>query len=243
MTADPGSRQNSTTAPTVVVADVCRDYVQGGVQQRVLDNASFTLGKGEVVALLGRSGCGKTTLLNLLSGIDRFSTGSITINGVALGMLDEHERTLFRRRHVGFIYQFFNLVPGLDARENVALMAELNGSGVRESLDRAHRMLDLLGLSAKAGSYPEQLSGGEQQRVAIARALVHSPDLLLADEPTGNLDASSGQEVLQVLGDHLRRQSTTALIVTHSLAVARTADRILTLENGRVEERCGDFAW
>jgi putative ABC transport system ATP-binding protein len=234
---------DQTPEPVVVVNGVSRTYSQGGQQQAVLDGVSFTLGRGETVALLGRSGCGKTTLLNLLSGMDRVTTGDIRINGVQLGKLGEKERTLFRRQHIGFIYQFFNLVPGLTALENVALMAELNGSPVREALGRGRHMLNLLGLQSKADSFPEQLSGGEQQRVAIARALVHAPGLLLADEPTGNLDAASGGEVLTLLSEHLQQQATTTLIVTHSLAVAAIADRILTLENGRIEERSGDFAW
>jgi putative ABC transport system ATP-binding protein len=243
MNSGTGGRDTFKPEPAVVVKELSRAYTQGGRRQLVLDNVSFTLGKGETVALLGRSGCGKTTLLNLLSGMDRFTSGSICINGVDLGNLPERQRTLFRRRHIGFIYQFFNLVPGLTALENVALMAELNGSPVKQALAMGQHMLYLMGLKDKATSFPEQLSGGEQQRVAIARAMVHCPGLLLADEPTGNLDAATGQEVLQVLGEYLQEQATTTLVVTHSLAVARTADRILTLDNGHVEERSGEFAW
>jgi putative ABC transport system ATP-binding protein len=243
MTADPKGKALDSSDSFVLVQDVSREYRQGGQKQLVLDNACFSLRKGETTALLGRSGCGKTTLLNLLSGIDHLTSGSIIINGVSLGSLDEKARTRFRRRHIGFIYQFFNLVPGLTALENVALMAELNGSAVGESMNRAAHFLSLLGLSDKADSFPEQLSGGEQQRVAIARALVHAPDLVLADEPTGNLDARSGEEVMQLFSSHLKQQGTTTLIVTHSLAVAKTADRILTLDNGTIEERWGEFAW
>ena len=230
-------------AAFVQIQDVRKEFRQGGRVQVVLDQASFTLARGETVALLGRSGSGKTTLLNLLSGIDLVDAGHLLVDGIDLASMPERERTLFRRHNIGFIFQFFNLVPGLTALENVALMAELNGLPVSAAMARAEEALTLLQMADKADSWPEQLSGGEQQRVAIARALVHAPQLVLADEPTGNLDAVTGQQVLQVMRDFLRQRQATTLLVTHSLAVAQTADRILTLEDGHVETRSGDFAW
>jgi len=227
----------------VVVENLCHRYRQGGGQQTVLDSASFVLRRGETVALLGRSGSGKSTLLNLLSGIDLPQAGRITVDGLDLVRMDEQQRTLFRRRHIGFIYQFFNLVPGLGAAENIALVLELNGCKPAEALGRSRQALEEIGMGSKVAAYPEQLSGGEQQRVAILRALAHAPALVLADEPTGNLDAHSGRDMLTLLRTQVARHNATLLLVTHSLAVAKSADRILTLENGLIEERSGDFAW
>lgn len=227
----------------VCVQNLTRQYRQGQVVQQVLQNVSFTLHRGETVALLGRSGSGKSTLLNLLSGIDRPDAGRIIIKGQELTALQEPASTLFRRQHIGFIYQFFNLIPGLTAAENVALVLELNGTGSKQALQQTRELLGNIGMTEQADKFPAQLSGGEQQRVAIARALIHAPALVLADEPTGNLDAETGQHMLLWLREQLRAHESTALLVTHSLAVARTADRILTLEQGLIVERSGDFAW
>ncbi len=218
-------------------------YTQGEQRQLVLRDINFTLRRGETVALLGRSGCGKTTLLNLISGIERVQQGEIEVAGQKLTKLDEEQRTHFRRKHIGFIYQFFNLVPSLTAAENIALILELNGMPLQRAVEEAQRMLQDIGLGSKCAHFPAQLSGGEQQRVAILRALAHAPALVLADEPTGNLDAHSGQEMLGVLKERLRAQGSTTLLVTHSLAVARSADRILTLDEGGIHEQVGDFAW
>mgnify|MGYP001263502944 CR=1 FL=1 len=218
-------------------------YTQGEQRQLVLRDINFTLRRGETVALLGRSGCGKTTLLNLISGIERVQQGEIEVAGQKLTKLDEEQRTHFRRKHIGFIYQFFNLVPSLTAAENIALILELNGMPLPRAVEEAQRMLQDIGLGSKCAHFPAQLSGGEQQRVAILRALAHAPALVLADEPTGNLDAHSGQEMLGVLKERLRAQGSTTLLVTHSLAVARSADRILTLDEGGIHEQVGDFAW
>lgn len=227
----------------VRVEQLARHYRQGQVVQHVLRDASFTLGCGETVALLGRSGSGKSTLLNLLAGIDRADAGRVLVAGQDLATLQEPQSTLFRRRHVGFIYQFFNLIPGLTAAENVALSLELNGAKPQEALQRTLALLQQLDMQVLAHKFPTQLSGGEQQRIAIARALIHAPSLVLADEPTGNLDATTGGSILAWLGQQLREHGSTCLLVTHSLAVARTADRILTLEDGHITERSGDFAW
>jgi putative ABC transport system ATP-binding protein len=231
-------------SPTFIRVDsLSRIYQQGGQRQRVLDSASFDLARGETVALLGRSGSGKSTLLNLMSGIDLADSGRVLFEGQDLGALSEQQRTLFRRRHIGFIYQFFNLIPSLTAAENIALVAELNGAAAGEALHRAEQALGDIGLAEKYARYPAELSGGEQQRVAILRALIHEPALVLADEPTGNLDAASGQQMLELLTGLARRRHCAVLLVTHSLAVAQAANRILTLEQGRIEERRGGFAW
>jgi putative ABC transport system ATP-binding protein len=218
-------------------------YQQGSQRQIVLAAASFDLRRGETVALLGRSGSGKSTLLNLISGIDIAESGRVMFDGQDLAALTEQQRTLFRRCHIGFIYQFFNLIPSLTAAENIALVAELNGASAVEALRRAEAALQDIGLGSKVARYPSELSGGEQQRVAIMRALIHAPALVLADEPTGNLDAASGKQMLDVLTTLAQRSNCSVLIVTHSLAVAKAAQRILTLEEGRIEERSGDFAW
>jgi len=237
------SSSSGTTSVHVQVDGLARAYAQGERAQTVLQNLSFSLSRGETVALLGRSGSGKSTLLNLLSGIDQPDAGRVYVDGVEVTALQEPASTLFRRRHVGFIYQFFNLIPGLTAAENVALSLELNGIKSGEALQRTQTLLDSIGMGALAGKFPTQLSGGEQQRIAIARALIHAPALVLADEPTGNLDADTGKQILGWMREQLRAQHSTCLLVTHSLAVARTADRILTLDEGCITERSGEFAW
>lgn len=241
MTKD--SRAHESAAAFVRVEGLSHTYAQGEQQQVVLNNLSFTLNRGETVALLGRSGCGKSTLLNLISGIEAVQKGEIEVAGERLTALDEEARTRFRRRHIGFIYQFFNLVPSLTAAENIALILELNGTPLKEALEHANAALEDIGLGAKQHHFPAQLSGGEQQRVAILRALVHAPALVLADEPTGNLDAHSGHAMLEVLRERLRAYGSTTLLVTHSLAVAQSADRILTLDEGGIHEHGGEFAW
>ena len=227
----------------ISVSGVTHSYPEGGARHSVLENASLAIARGEKVALLGRSGSGKSTLLNLIAGIDRADAGAVIVDGTNLAMLDDNARTLFRRRHMGFVYQFFNLVPSLTALENVALTLELNGAGAAAAQEQAIGMLERLGVAGRADRFPSRLSGGEQQRVAIARALVHGPDIVLADELTGNLDARTGNEVLNVLHAVLADCNSSLLLVTHSLAVARTADRVLTLEDGVIAERHADFAW
>lgn len=201
----------------------------------MLDHAEADLANGEVVAVIGRSGSGKSTLLNLISGIDRPDSGSVEIDGVEVTSLAEPRLTLFRRKHIGFVYQFFNLVPTLDVEENVRLVLELNGVRGVQARERSASILREVGLGDRARSAVDQLSGGEQQRVAIARALVHEPQLLLADEPTGNLDEETARQVLPVLLSLARQRGATLLIVTHDAALARTADRVLELRDGRLQ--------
>jgi len=229
--------------PALSLSRVCHDYVEGAGVRSVLKGVDLEVDRGEIVALLGRSGCGKTTLLNLISGIETLQSGSIAVDGRALDKLDEAERTRFRRRHIGFIYQFFQLFPTLTAAENIALVLELNGFSPARSRARVQELLTSLQLADRAGSFPDKLSGGEQQRIAIARAIAHRPALILADEPTGNLDAETGVLILDLLRDLVKQEGATLMVVTHSLQVARTADRLLTLELGQLAERQGAFAW
>ncbi|MFP4244929.1 MAG: ABC transporter ATP-binding protein [Ectothiorhodospira sp.] len=212
-----------------------RAYEEGGHRRVVLDGIDALIQRGEIVALLGRSGSGKSTLLNLLAGIDRPDGGEIRVEGQRLDRMGERERTLFRRRRVGFVYQFFNLVPTLTVAENIALPLELNGLPSRERRSRVEDLLAQVGLPGRGGAFPDALSGGEQQRVAIARAIAHAPALLLADEPTGNLDAETGERIIALLRDLVRRQGCTLVMVTHSREVAAAADRVWTLTEGHLD--------
>ena len=229
--------------PLLDAKDLALAYREGSRVRPVLRGVTLHVAAGECVALLGRSGCGKSTLLNLLGAIDTPDAGSVTIDGVALGALSERARTLFRRRNLGFVYQAFNLVPTLTAVENVALPLELNGTPTAQARDEAAALLDTIGVGPRRDAFPDELSGGEQQRVAVARALVHRPRLVLADEPTGNLDAETGPQVLGLLRELSQGSGGALLVVTHSLAVARTAGRILTLEDGVVREAGDRLAW
>jgi putative ABC transport system ATP-binding protein len=218
----------------VEVRDVVRRFQEGDRVHTVLDGADLTLEAGEFAVLLGPSGSGKSTLLNLVSGMDAPDAGSVRIRGTEITGLSERDRTLFRRRHIGFVFQFFNLLPTLTVEENLLLPIELKGAVDASSQERARHLLDAVGLGGRGSSFPDRLSGGEQQRVALARALVHRPDLVLADEPTGNLDEETGERVLELLDRLVRDEGATLLAVTHSRALADRADRVLTLDHGRV---------
>jgi len=219
----------------IQVDNLTRVYQTGSNRQVVFDALTFGVDKGETVALLGASGSGKTTLLNLISGIDTPDAGQVLLDGVDVHALGEPDRTLLRRRQIGFVFQFFNLIPTLTAGENVALPLELLGSDDRTAQQRADALLEKVGLGGLGMRYPETLSGGEQQRAAIARALAHEPAVLLADEPTGNLDEDTGRLIIDLLTALARQQGTTLLLVTHSMQVAQAADRVLRLSHGRVE--------
>ena len=235
---------SSNRAETVInLSSVSRSYSQGDSKQQVLHNLNCTIQRGEILALLGRSGCGKSTLLNIIGGIDQPSHGSVQIDGTDLTNLDEHARTLFRRRHIGFVYQFFNLLPTLNIADNLLLPLELNGWSMEHSRQRVQELLQAVELSGSDNSYPEQLSGGEQQRIAVARALAHRPKLILADEPTGNLDVQSGQSVLNLLERMVRQEHSTLIMVTHSQAVASRADRTLTLVDGKLRQTSAGLLW
>ena len=218
------------------VENLCRSFREGEREHRVLDHADAEFADGEVVAVIGRSGSGKSTLLNLISGIDRPDSGTVRIDGLDVTALTEPHLTLFRRKNIGFVYQFFNLVPTLDVEENVRLVLELNGVRGAPARERSVAILNEVGLGNRLHSLVDTLSGGEQQRVAIARALVHRPPVLLADEPTGNLDEETARQVLPVLLSLTRQRGATLVIVTHDTALARSADRMLELRDGRLHE-------
>jgi putative ABC transport system ATP-binding protein len=218
------------------VKNLCRSFREGEREHRVLERADAEFADGEVVAVIGRSGSGKSTLLNLISGIDRPDSGTVSVDGLEVTALAEPSLTLFRRKNIGFVYQFFNLVPTLDVEENVRLVLELNGVRAAEARERSVAMLNEVGLGNRLRSAVDTLSGGEQQRVAIARALVHRPPVLLADEPTGNLDEETARQVLPVLLSLTRQRGATLVIVTHDTALARSADRMLELRDGRLQE-------
>jgi putative ABC transport system ATP-binding protein len=223
----------------VSVARVSRAFQEGGRTRDVLKDLSFEVQRGELVALLGRSGSGKSTLLNLIAGIDRPSAGRIAIEGQEISAMGERARTLFRRTRIGFVFQFFNLVATLTVEENVRLPLELGGAPAPAARAEAQRWLQAVGLGDRGAQFPDRLSGGEQQRVAIARALVNAPAVVLADEPTGALDAETGRLVLDLMVDLTRRRSSTVILVTHSEEVARVADRVLVLSDGGIVARSG----
>jgi putative ABC transport system ATP-binding protein len=218
----------------LVLSNLSRAFREGGREHRVLDHVSATIADGEAVAIIGRSGSGKSTLLNVVSGIDRADSGSVELDGQNVSALAEPERTRFRGRHIGFIYQFFNLVPTLSAEENVRLVLELNGVRGAEAKRRSAAMLSEVGLGDRLDSAVDAFSGGEQQRVAIARALVHEPKLLLADEPTGNLDEETAREVFPLVMSLVRKHGATLLLVTHDRALAASTDRVFEMRDGRL---------
>ncbi|MCC6669591.1 MAG: ABC transporter ATP-binding protein [Planctomycetes bacterium] len=211
---------------------VTKSYREGERTRVVLARLDLDVAQGETVVLLGRSGSGKSTLLNLIAGIDRPDAGTVHVAGTELAALDETARTLFRRRHVGFVFQFFNLIPTLTVLENLLLPLELNRRGGPAALAHARELLAEVGLGDRAASYADVLSGGEQQRLALARALVHEPELVLADEPTGNLDEHTGADVLRLLQRLVRARGRTLLLVTHSREPLAMADRIHRLHEG-----------
>ena len=230
-----GGKTGHPSAPFVRLLGLSKAYQEGDRQRVVLQNASAEFHRGEFVALLGRSGSGKSTLLNVVSGIDRPDGGQVWIGGQELTGMSERDRTLFRRRHIGFVFQFFNLIPTLTVMENVTLPLELNGATARVARQQAEPLLHAVDLLERAGAYPDKLSGGDQQRIAIARALVHDPQLVLADEPTGNLDEDTGESVLALLDRLTRQAGKNLLLVTHSPESATWSDRVYHLRDGKLE--------
>ena len=223
-------------AAAIELRGLRKRFQEGDTERTVLEGVDLVIDPGQFVVLLGQSGSGKSTLLHLIGGIDTPSCGSVCIGGVDLTALDERRRTLFRRDRIGFIFQFFNLIPTLSVLENVTMPSELAGV-YRPALETA--ALDLLGqvgLADRASTMPDRLSGGQQQRVAIARALLHQPLLILADEPTGNLDEHTGEQVLELLIDLTRQQGRTLIMATHNGAIAGRADRVLRVQEGHLLE-------
>jgi putative ABC transport system ATP-binding protein len=213
-----------------------KDFSEADHTRTVLAGVDLTVRDGEFVVLLGQSGSGKSTLLNLISGIERPTAGQVAIRNVPLTELSERDRTLFRRDHIGFVFQFFNLIPTLTVLENVTLPRELSGANGRAAETAAMALLAQVGLADRRDTFPDKLSGGEQQRVAIARALVHDPMLVLADEPTGNLDEATGETVLDLLLDLTCRRGKTIIMATHNPAIANLADRVIRVHEGDIEE-------
>lgn len=221
MTSDP------LPSSTRLTVSALAKSVQG--PRRLFGGLDLTVGAGELVAIIGESGVGKSTLLNILAGLDTADAGEVRIDGIALGLLDETARTRLRRERIGFVFQAFHILPYLTLRQNVALPLALVSPDARAAGERADAMLDAVGLGDRGGGYARDLSGGELQRVAIARALVHRPALILADEPTGNLDPETAAKVLALFGRAVRDGGAAGVLVTHSDATAATADRVLTL--------------
>jgi len=223
-----------TPAFLLTLRNVSHGYREAGVWREVLRGVNLDVKPGEQVALVGQSGSGKSTLMHLMGALDKPRSGQILFEETDLAVMGEPQRTLWRRQHIGFIYQFFNLIPTLTVIENVLLPLELNGMRELAGRPAALDLLNEVSLADRADSYPDRLSGGEQQRVAIIRALVHQPRLVLADEPTGNLDAGTGEQVLDLLDRLVRAKGHTLILVTHSAEVARRADRIVRLADGRL---------
>jgi putative ABC transport system ATP-binding protein len=215
--------------------EITKSYQEGTKSRSVLDKLQLEVQEGELIVLLGRSGSGKSTLLNLISGIDRPDAGEIIIGGTNLAALNEKDRTLFRRKNIGFIFQSFNLISTLTALENVLLPLKLKGDSDESAEDKAQNFLEEVGLGDRGESYPDRLSGGEQQRVAIARALAHEPMLILADEPTGNLDYETGKTILDVLNKKVREKGRTIILATHDRDICKIADRVVELKSGKLE--------
>ena len=223
-------------APLIEFRRLSKSYREAEQKQMVLNDVNGEIYAGEFIILLGKSGCGKSTLLNLISGIDAPSQGDIVVNGQSLTGMSEDERTLFRRRYIGFVFQSFNLIPTLTVKDNLLLPLELTGQLDNDNRAKLVELLGELSLVHRMDYYPDSLSSGEQQRIAIARALIHNPSIILADEPTGNLDHDSGQDVLNLLNRLVRQAGRTMIMVTHSRDVIGLADRLMTIRDCRLEE-------
>lgn len=228
---------NATAQPVLQLDAVTRLYGSGDTAVRALDGVSFALERSEVAALVGPSGSGKTTLLQMAGAIDHPTTGRVLHDGQDLATLNAGELTTLRRRHIGFVFQLFNLVPGLNAEDNVALVARLDGMARASARERAREMLAQVGLAHRGWHLPSQLSGGEQQRVAIARALMNNPRLILADEPTGSLDRASGQGIIDLLTQSALRHGTSILIVTHDTSLVADVHHTLAMTDGRLHRQ------
>jgi len=215
----------------VQIRGLSKGYAEGGGAHPILADVDLDIAEGEFFVLLGKSGSGKSTLLNLMSGIDQADHGSVVIDGTDITQLDERRLTLFRRDHIGIIFQFFNLIPTLTVLENITLPAELRGGNAKA---RALELLERVGLRDRADSYPDRLSGGEQQRIAIARALAQDPAIIIADEPTGNLDEETGQQILGLLLELTRDVGRTLIMATHNPEIVPLADRVCRIHDSKL---------
>lgn len=214
------------------VNGLTKEYGQGASRVVALDHVSFSVEKGEFVAIIGASGSGKSTLMNLIGGIDLPTGGSVIIDGIDISRMNEDELAIFRRRNLGMVYQFYNLIPTLTAEENIALPWKLDRR--RENKERIKEILEMLGLENRAKHLPGQMSGGQQQRVSIGRALINEPAFILADEPTGNLDSKTSREIIDLLKLTNQKYNQTILLVTHDETIALAADRVITLGDGKI---------
>jgi len=226
----------------ISLPNVSRYYAAGERSVHALESVSLTIARHEFVAVVGPSGCGKSTLMHLIAGLDRPTAGEIVVDSLSLTTAGDADLTNFRRRQLGLVFQFFNLLPTMNALENVSLPLLLQGVGPAEATARADELLGLVGLANRASHFVHQLSGGEQQRTAIARALVHRPSLLIADEPTGNLDTASAERVLTLLQRIAKEELATLILVTHSSEVAAAASRRIELRDGKIVSDCSGLA-
>jgi putative ABC transport system ATP-binding protein len=218
----------------VQLRDLTKVYTEGKANRTILNRLNADFNSGEFVLLLGHSGSGKSTLLNLIGGIDAPDSGEVLVNGIPIHRLSERQRTLFRREHIGFVFQFFNLIPTLTLFENVTLPLQLNG-GVNAAKEKeVQALLDRVGLSHRQHAFPDRLSGGEQQRAAILRAIAHNPTLLLADEPTGNLDEDTGQAIIELLLELTRQANKTLIMATHNPDIIPLADKVYQIKHGEL---------
>jgi putative ABC transport system ATP-binding protein len=231
---DATSATTRPVIPAISLTGVNLSLGHGAARVHILKDIALDVGRGEAVGLLGPSGSGKSTLLMVMAGLERPDEGTVIVAGQDIGRLDEDALARFRGRHVGIVFQSFHLIPTMTALENVAVPLEL--AGVRDAFERAATELAAVGLAARASHYPAQLSGGEQQRVALARALAPSPSIIIADEPTGNLDETTGTEVIDLMFGRFAAEKMTLVLVTHDLALAKRCDRVVRLRSGHVED-------
>ncbi|MCR5291815.1 MAG: ABC transporter ATP-binding protein [Eubacterium sp.] len=220
------------------VENLSKVYGSGENEVRAVDNVSFSVEKGDFLAIIGASGSGKSTLLHLLGGVDRPTGGKVFIDGEDIYNLNDDSLAIFRRRQVGLIYQFYNLLPVLTAEENITLPLDLDGQTVPK--EQVQNIIDMLGLTGRENHLPSQMSGGQQQRVAIGRALINNPAIILADELTGNLDKKSSDEIVELLKVANKEKGQTIIVITHDLEIAKQADRVITIEDGRIKWDTGD---
>ena len=214
------------------VENLTKTYGKKDTEVKALDNISFSVNKGEFIAIVGASGSGKSTLLHLIGGVDKPSSGKVYINGKDIYSLSKDEIAIFRRNEIGLIYQFYNLIPILNVKENITLPCDLEGKKVDEK--RLNEIIQMLGLENRKEHLPNELSGGQQQRVAIGRALINNPSIILADKPTGNLDSKASKEIIDLLKNSNKKYNQTILLITHDENIAKQADRIITIQDGKI---------